>query len=571
VIQMQAASPVPELVLEALRRILASPRFATSESLRSLLRYTVEKTLSGLGPELKEYSIGLEALGRPPSFDPREDNIVRVQARKLRQRMAEYYDAEGAHDRCRIVFQPGSYIPSFHLAGQPAAPSRTVAVLPFMNLTADDDAGYFCDGLAEELIDLLSRTDGIRVVARTSSFQFKGVPLDVRDIGKRLGADMLIEGAVRGGRARYITTVRLLSSCDGCQIWAERYDRTLSDVVALETEIATSVASVLSSGPPPAASTMDTDAITLYLQARYAWNQRTEQGFQRALDLYTAAVRRDSRAAKAWTGIAECHVLMNMHGLALPKICMPQAREAALRALEIDPCLASAHSALGAVEALYHKQYEAACGHWEKALAIDHDYATAHHWFSLFGLFPMGRPSDAIREVEEAQRLDPLSAPIANDVGFALYWTRHFAEAREQCQRAVRLNRRFSRAHLLDARILVAQGRHAEAVQTCQIAEGIGVASFRPYLLGTLGYAYAALRDAAAARNIIQQLLQMEDRCVTAHERALIHAGLGEWELSCAAIDTAIELRTGWAGWLKFDPLFDGLRARRLPNAVVFT
>jgi serine/threonine-protein kinase len=217
------------------------------------LRYSIEKTLGGLEAELKEYTIGVEALGRAPSFDPREDNIVRVQARKLRQRLDDYYSSNGLTEKCRIVFQPGSYIPRFTLVEHPARSRSTVAVLPFMNLTADDDAGYFCDGLAEELIDLLSRTKGVRVVSRTSSFQFKGTQVDIREIGKRLGADLLIEGAVRGGRPRYIATVRLLSSKDGCQLWAERYDRMLTDIVALETEIANSIASVLSSEPPPAA------------------------------------------------------------------------------------------------------------------------------------------------------------------------------------------------------------------------------------------------------------------------------------------------------------------------------
>ena len=570
--QKPSSSPAPELVLQALGRILGTRRFATSESLCNLMRYTVEKALTGRGSELKEYTIGVEALGRPPSFDPREDNIVRVQARKLRQRLTGYYESDGRQDRCRIVYQPGTYVPKFHFVDRPPAPMRTIAVLPFMNLTADDEAGYFCDGLAEELIDLLSRTDGLRVVARTSSFQFKGAPLDIREIGKRLCADLLIEGAVRGGHARYITTVRLLSTTDGYQVWAERYDRTLNDLVALETEIANSVASVLSSGPPPLASEMNSDAITLYLQARYAWNQRTELGFRRALELYTAAVRRDPRAAKAWTGIAECHVLMNMHGLALPKICMPQAQEAALSALEIDPGLASAHSALAAVHAIYDRQYDAACEHWEQALFIDPDYSTAHHWFSMFGLVPMGRPDEALKEIEEAQRLDPLSAPIANDVGFVLYWMRRFADAREQCHRAVRLNRRFSRAHLLEARVLLAQGSYSEAVQMCQVAEEIGVTSFRPYLLGTLGYAYAALGDEAAARHVLQQLMLMEGQCVTAHERALVHAGLHEWEQSSAALEAAVEQRTGWAVWLKFDPLLDGLRSRQfVPGVPAFT
>jgi adenylate cyclase len=557
---MRAADPPSELVLEALGRVLSSNRFKASESLCRLLRYTVERTLEGLGSELKEYSIGVEALGRPQSFDPREDNIVRVQARKLRQRLDDYYNSDGIDEKCRIVFQAGSYIPAFRLVQHQPPPCSTVAVLPFMNLTADDDAGYFCDGLAEEVIDLLSRTKGLRVVARTSSFQFKGVPLDVREIGKRLGADLLIEGAVRGGRSRYIVTVRLLASSDGCEIWSERYDRTLTDIVTLETEIANSVASVLSSGPPPAASAMDTDAVTLYLQARYAWNQRTEIGFRRALEFYTAATRRDPCAAKAWTGIAECHALMNMHGLALPKVCMPKAREAALRALEIDPHLASAHSAMAAVQALYDWQYEAACNHWRRALDIDPDYATAHHWFSIIGL-AAGRLDDALREIEEAHRLDPLSAPIANDVGFVLYWMRRFAEAREQCRRTLDLNPRFYRARLLEARILTAQEQYAEALQLCKSAAELEITAFRPHLLGTMGYAYAILGDSAAARCIIQQLIQMDEKCVTAHERALVHAGLGEWEQSTLALDKVAEQRTGWWGCLKFEPLFDSLRA----------
>jgi serine/threonine-protein kinase len=429
-----------------------------------------------------------------------------------------------------------------------------------MNLTADD-AGYFCDGLAEELIDLLSRTQGIRVIARTSSFQFKGVPLDVREIGNQLGADLLIEGAVRGGHPRYITTVRLLSSADGCEIWSERYDRTLTDIVALEAEIANSVASVLSSEAPPVNSTMDTDALTLYFQARYAWNQRTELGFRRALELYTAAVNRDPRAARAWTGIAECHVLMSMHGLAVPNTCMPQARDAALRGLEINPCLASAHSSMAAVKALYDRQYDCAYGHWERALDIDRDYATAHHWFSMFGLAQAGRLDCALREIQEAQRLDPLSAPIANDIGFVLYWMRRFAEAREQCHRTLSLNPRFYRARVLEARVLAAEGRYAAAVESCQLAEELGATSFRPFLLGTLGYAYASLGDSSAARSVIDKLIQMDGRCVTAHECALIHAALREWEQSGINLETATQQRTGWIGWAELEPLLDTLRA----------
>jgi serine/threonine-protein kinase len=227
---MPANTPSSSAVREHLGRVLAGAVFRSSDSLRRLLRYTVETTLAGKGGELKEYTIGVEALGRPASFDPREDNIVRVQARKLRQRLTDYYDGEGSHENCRITYYPGSYRPLFSVIRTAAPPPKTLAVLPFMNLTADGGAGYFCDGLAEELIDLLTRSNGLRVVARTSSFQFRGIQLDVREIGERLGADLLIEGAVRSAGGRYRITVRLLSSKDGCEIWAERYDGTFSDV-----------------------------------------------------------------------------------------------------------------------------------------------------------------------------------------------------------------------------------------------------------------------------------------------------------------------------------------------------
>ena len=563
----------PGLVREHLGRILGGASLGASESLRRLLRYTVETTLAGRGEELKEYTIGVEGLGRPNSFDPRQDNIVRVQARKLRERLAAYYAGEGKRESCRIVYHPGSYIPAF-TSGQPAqSPARTVAVLPFMNLTADDGAGYFCDGLAEELIDLLARSNGLRVVGRTSSFQFKGAQMDAREIGERLGADLLIEGAVRSAGDRYRITVRLLSSRDGCEIWAERYDRTLDDVLELEAQIAASVASALSAGTPPPGSAIDSEAINLYLRARYAWNQRTEVGFRKALELYTAATRRDSRAAKAWAGIAECHVLMNMHGLAQPHVCMPQAREAALAALAVDEDLAPARSALAAVTCLYDRGYEAAAEQWRQALAIDPAYATAHHWYGAFGLPPLRRIDEALEQILEAERLDPLSAPIANDVGFVLYWSRRFDEAIEQCRKTLAVHPGFYRALILLGRVLAAQGKYAESIQSCLKARGLMEStSFLPYLLGTLGFAYASGGNRAAAREISDELRRLEQRCaVTAHERALISAALGDWDEALRALGTAFEQRSGWVVWVHVDPLLDALRNRGLLSERSFT
>ena len=556
----------PPLVREHLGRILASAGFRGSDSLRRLLRYTVESTLAGKGHELKEYNLGVEALGRPGTFDPRQDNIVRVQARKLRERLAAYYAGEGRSENCRIVYHPGSYLPAFTSGQQAASPPRTVAVLPFMNLTADDGAGYFCDGLAEELIDLLARSDGLRVVARTSTFQFKGAQMDAREIGQRLGADLLIEGAVRSAGDRYRITVRLLSSSDGCEIWAEKYDRTLCDVLELEAQVAASVASTLSSGMPPAGSAIDNEAVTLYLRARYVWNQRSEAGFHKALELYTAATRRDPRAAKAWTGIAECHVLMNLHGLALPHVCMPKAREAALTALSIDQDLAPARSALAAVTCLYDCDYETAAEQWHQALAADPAYATAHHWYAALGLPALEKIELALEQIREAERLDPLSAPIANDVGFVLYWGRRFDEAIEQCRKTLAVYPGFCRAQILLGRALAAQGKYGESVESCLKArELLKGASYLPYLLGTLGFAYASVGNGAAAREVMGELLRLEQGCaVTAHERAVVSVALGDWDEALRALGTAFEQRTGWAIFVPIEPLLDPLRARGL-------
>ena len=564
---MGDTAPSAGTVREHLELILASSGFRASESLRRLLRYTVEAALAGRGDSLKEYTIGVEALGRPASFDPHLDSIVRFQARKLRERLAAYYAAEGSDARPRIVYRAGSYLPAFTAAADAAPPVRTVAVLPLINLTADSSAGYFCDGLAEELIDLLCRSEGLRVVARTSSFQFKGVPADVREIGRQLGADLLVEGAVRGGGERYRITVRLLSARDGCEMWACRYDRALRDVLQLEAEIAAAIASALTSGTPPASSATDPEGATLYLQARYAWNQRTETGFRRALELYTAATGRDPRAAKAWAGIAECHVLMMMHGLALPHACMPRAREAASTALAVDPDLASARSALAAVTALYDQKFESAEEQWREALESDPAYATAHHWYACFGLIAMQRMDQALDEIREAERLDPLSAPIADDVAFSLYWNRRFDDAIEQCRKSIALHPGFYRTHILLARVYAAQGRYRESVDTClKVRVQLQGVSFLPHLLGTLGFAYASCGDSAAAREVLEELLRLEQHgAVTAHERAIVDTALGDWDGALLELEAAYEQRTGWAVWFPVEPLYDALRARGLP------
>jgi len=260
---MPDAGVHPEAVQAQVARILGSRLFASSAALSDLLRFTVEKTLGGEAGQLKEYRIGTAVFRRPQSFDPADDSIVRVQARKLRKRLELYYATEGRQDPVRIVYVPGSYVPRFSEPAKVSAPKQApppriaVAVLPFLNLSPDLESAYFCDGLTEELIYVLSKKPALRVVARASSFQFKGIAQDVRIIGSKLGAQYLVDGTVRRSAGEVRVTVSLISVADGCQIWAERYDREMAGILEIQDEIARSIAAALSatvSAGPPAAS-----------------------------------------------------------------------------------------------------------------------------------------------------------------------------------------------------------------------------------------------------------------------------------------------------------------------------
>jgi TolB-like protein len=554
----------PDAVRLALERLIASAAFRNSDAQARLLRYTVEAALSQPPPAgLKEYTVAVEALGRPASFDPRADSIVRVLARKLREKLARYYEHDGRQDAVRFEYSRGSYVP--HIAVTPASntPARTVAVLPFLNLSADHDAGYFSDGLTEELIFLLSRTADLRVVARTSCFRFKGSTKDVREIGQKLGAELLVEGGVRLAGDRLRVTARMVGAADGLELWSDRYDRTLGDVLRVQEEIAAAIAGALRMQAAPRPRAADVEAHNLFLKGRYFWNQRTEEGFRRALDFYQAAVTRDPSMARAYAGIAETHILMTLHGLAEPLAVMPAARDAALEALANDPDLAAGRSALAALH-VWDQQVRAAETEWRRAIRSDPAYATARHWYAVCGLVPQRRFDEAIAEMREAERLDPLSLPIASDAALVLYWARRYDEAIEQCHRALFLSPSFYRAYVGLGRIHAATGQYGRAIEACVTARALcDGGAFLAQLLGTLGFSYAAAGDTARARGVLDELRAIAaTNSVAEYEMGIVHTALGEWTAAHACLDAARARRTAWIAWLAVEPLYDRVNDR---------
>lgn len=232
-----------------LRRIVESETFARSERMRSFLRFTVQQALEGKADRLKEYVIGVEVYRKPETLDPRYDPIVRVEAARLRSKLRDYYETEGRTDPVAIGFRKRSYAPVFEFRRTAPAESAvanrggsSVAVLPFLDISRDGGQECFCDGLTEEVINALAQVAGVRVVARSSVFQFKGQALDVRRIGQQLGVASVLEGSVRRAGQRVRITAQLNSAQDGYHLWARTFDRTLGNLIGLQEEVSNAIA-----------------------------------------------------------------------------------------------------------------------------------------------------------------------------------------------------------------------------------------------------------------------------------------------------------------------------------------
>lgn len=332
----------------------------------------------------------------------------------------------------------------------PAKLEPTVAVLPLVDMSPDQDQEFFCDGLTEEIILELSSVPGLRVVSKTSSFSFKGSAYDISDIGRRLGVDSILEGSVKKAGERLRITVQLIRVSDGMHLWFQRYDRGLSDIFAIQDEISRSISEALrlQLAAKPARKTVDAAAYTLYLEGRYCLSQRTPLMLDRALTRFQEAVARDPELAAAYAGMAEVRILLG--GGQFPgdgaRATLDQARQAAEKALELDPSLAEAHTAMALVHYRRDLAWSEAEAEFRRAIELNPNYATAHHQYAMFLAMHL-RLEEARKEIAIAHQLDPLSLIISTAVGRVLHFSRRYEEAIEQCKRTIELNKNFAPAY----------------------------------------------------------------------------------------------------------------------------
>ena len=450
--------------------------------------------------------------------------------------------------------------------------SRTIAVLPFANLSGADDE-YLVDGITEELIGTLARIPGIRVASRTSVFAFKNRPVDVRELGERLGAGSVIEGSVRRSGNQLRITARLANAVDGYEIWTETYDRQASDAFVIQQEIASAVThrirgsfagmdsldGVRQAGAP---ASVEPEVYDLYLRGRFAWHQRTREGLREAAGYFARATALRPDYALAWVGLADAHAVRAFYDWERPRDAYPQAEAAARRAIALDPTLAAPHATLGYVLTYFQLDWAQAEAEFRRAIAADPGYSVAHQWYANL-LTVAGRFAEAEREFRAAQEADPLSV-IATA---ALGWGFHLAGKREaalaQCQRTVALAPEFTLAHLWGGMALEELGRHREARDWIGRADSLSRGSALTRLTLAHALASSGTRGGAdSARAIVAEFEARRARgeYLPAYEIAKVHLALGDRSKTLRWLETTVEDRSHSRAYFGVDPQLRSIR-----------
>jgi eukaryotic-like serine/threonine-protein kinase len=443
--------------------------------------------------------------------------------------------------------------------------ARVLAVLPFVNASADPENEYFSDGMTDELITALAKVEGLHVASRTSVFALKGAKEDVRALGRRLNVSTVLEGSVRKAGNRLRINVQLTSVTDGRTLWSERYDRELADVFAIQDEIARTIVGTLRStllgdlgDPVPRRYTANLKAYSLYLKGRFWWNRRTQQGIAEGIRYFEQAIAEDAGYALAYTGLADSYALQVDYRGAPVREGLERAKVEARRALELDESLAEAHTSLGWVTFIYDWDWVGAGRELARAIELNPRYSVARQWHSWF-LTTMGRREAALAEGRLAIELDPASVSIRRSMGWLHYYARQPEEALEHLRRALAMNPTAEENHRLLGLAYLQLGQYDEAAAAFR--ESIALSESPALATAGLGAVAAARGRAAEAHAVLAELAaDSTRRYVSPVAFAMVHAALGEADATFQWLDRAFEERRGWLCYLKVEPFLDGVR-----------
>jgi len=449
-------------------------------------------------------------------------------------------------------------------AGSLSIPDKSIAVLPFDSLSEDKSNAYFAEGIQDEVITRLAKVADLKVISRTSTQRFKSAPSDLPGIARQLGVTNILEGSVQKANEQVRVNVQLINALTDAHLWAEIYDRKLTDIFAVESDIAKTIAATLQAkltgSEKDAMSkkpTANPEAYEHYLQGRFFWNKRSSVDLPRAVEFYQQAIAKDPNYALAYAGLADCYVLYPDYGVGAPAESYPKAREMAEKALSLDATLAEPHAALGMIYTNFDHDFDRAIAEFDRAIQLNPNNATAYQWKNT-ALVALQQFDAAIAGSRKAISLDPLSLILNADLVFNLFNARRFDEALAQGRRTLEIDPSF---HVVRGYIGIAlqfKGQLAEALREYRIAASTTDEPFHQALLAQ-ACARSGLRDEAQ-----QILAQLEERArtkfVTGWSIAVIRLSLGDKEGALAALQTAIDQHAPELLNLPSDPFFDELR-----------
>ena len=464
---------------------------------------------------------------------------------------------------------PPTAPPTAAQAPLPAAPAGPVldalAVLPLVNTSADPDTEYLADGITESLITLLSRLPGLRVMARSTVFRYKGREVDVQEVGRALQVRAVLTGRLLQRGARLILKAELVNVADGALLWGERYDRQMTDLFATEEALARDIAEQLrlrlsGDNERRLARSPAADAATyqLYLKGRYHWNKRTAEGLRKSVQLFEQAIDRDPAFALAYAGLADAYTNLGGWGHLPPREAYPRAKTAASRALALDEHLAEAHASLGMVRKEYDWDWAGAERSYLRALQLNPNYAIAHQWYGEY-LAARGRHDEAIAAIGRALDLDPLSLIIHATLGrHGYFFARQYDRAAEQLHRTLEMDADFWVAYHFLGAVYACLGRLDEARTAFETARRL---NDNLEMIAGLGYVHGRAGRRGEALALLDELKEKAARgYVSPILSALIWTGLGDNDQAFAWLDRAVEDRTQWLSEIMVDSFFDPLR-----------
>ncbi|HWS99779.1 MAG TPA: winged helix-turn-helix domain-containing protein [Pyrinomonadaceae bacterium] len=504
-----------------------------------------------------------------------EENNLTVRVSALRKLLGE------SHERARYIqtvqgrgyrFVAKVRAVGAVRAGQVGRPApdmhravSSLAVLPLGLIAVDPHEKYLGQGIADAIITKLGKIRRLRVPPTTAILRYSKPEIDLQEIGHKLGVDSVLTGQVQKVGERIRVTVQLTSTQRWQVLWAEKFDESFTNIFAVEDRVSERVANTLVQGLSPGEQrilsrryTNSTEAYRSYLEGRYFWNKRTEDGFKKGIRCFQQAINFDPQFALGHAGIALCYNLLASYGLLPPSECIPRTREAAARALELDETVADAHVALGHVKLMHDWDLPGAEEHLRRATELDTNNPTAHHWYSLY-LRCLGRFDEALAALGRAHELDPLSLIIKTAVAGTYYFARQYEVAILKFREVLDLDPNFAPAYSILSLSYAHRGMYEEAIAAARKSVA---ADTNPEALVYLGFVHAMSGNRGAAMRVLAKLKKAsKHQAVWSSHMAAIYSALGEKEQAFALLEKAYEERNLSMVALRVDQRFDNLRS----------